>query len=215
MKIITKKTALKLFLTATCIAVINTTSAQNLILNPGFETGTGGSANNWTLAQAAGGPVYGVRTNDNPHSGSFNFEAHLASTGAGPVVRFEQDAVPVTGGLSYNFSFYADALAGSAGDVTQWDIQWFNGGLVGDTGFQSYSPGNNSYAFVNNVVNAPGAATSADVIFYNAGAAAPSLSATIDFDDVSLAAPVPEPSTIALTGVGLFGVIMGMRRRKL
>lgn len=214
MKIISIKTALKLFLTATCIAVIDTVSAQNLILNPGFETGTGGSANNWTLAQAAGGPVYGVRTNDNPHSGSFNFEAHLASTGAGPVVRFEQDAVPVTGGVTYNFSFYADALAGSAGDVTQWDIQWFNGGLVGDTGFKNYSPGNNAYAFIANAVSAPVGATSADVIFYNAGAAAPSLSATIDFDDVSLTAPVPEPGMAALISSGLFGVLMIVRRRK-
>ncbi|HEY5296514.1 MAG TPA: PEP-CTERM sorting domain-containing protein [Verrucomicrobiae bacterium] len=214
MKIITTKTVLNLFLTAACVAVMDSTSAQNLILNPGFETGMGGTADNWNLAQAAGGPVYGMRTNDNPNAGSFNFEAHLASTGAGPVVRFEQDAVPVTGGLSYNFSFYADALAGSAGDVTQWDIQWFNGGLVGETGFQNYTPGNNSYAFINNVVNAPAGATSADVIFYNAGAADQSLSATIDFDNVSLSA-VPEPGTIALMGLGLFGVIMGARKRNL
>jgi hypothetical protein len=214
MKIISIKTALNLFFAAACIAVIDTVSAQNLVLNPGFESGTGSSADNWNLAQAAGGPVYGVRTNDNPNSGSFNFEVHLASTGAGPVVRFEQDAVPVTGGLAYNFSFYADALAGSAGDVTQWDVQWFNGGLIGDTGFQTYNPGNNAYAFINNVISAPASATTADVIFYNAGAAAPSLSATIDFDNVSLAAAVPEPGIAALISSGLFGVLMVVRRRK-
>jgi len=214
MKIISAKVASNLFFGAIGIVVINTASAQNLILNPGFETGTGGTANNWTLAQAAGGPVYGVRTNDNPNSGSYNYEAYLASVGAGPVVRFEQDAVPVTGGINYNFSFYADALAGSAGEVTQWNIEWFNGGLIGQTGFQTYSPGNNSYKFINNVVGAMAGATSADVIFYNAGAAAPSLSATIDFDDVSLAA-VPEPNTIALIGGGLFGLVfMGVRKFK-
>ncbi|HEY3932337.1 MAG TPA: hypothetical protein VGM58_08200, partial [Verrucomicrobiae bacterium] len=144
MKTVNNKTILNLFV-ATGIMTA-TASAQNLIINPGFEAGTGASADSWNLAQAAGGPVYGVRTNDNAFAGSFNYEIHLASVGAGPVVRFEQDAVPVIGGTSYNFSFYADALDGSAGDATQWDIQWFNGGLIGETGFQSYNPGNNAYA---------------------------------------------------------------------
>ena len=59
--------------------------------------------------------MYGVRTNDNPHSGAFNFEVYLASTGAGPVLAFSQANVPVTGGTTYPFTFYADAQAGSAG----------------------------------------------------------------------------------------------------
>ena len=83
--------------------------------NGGFETGNGSSANNWTVDTAAGGPVYGVRTNDSPNSGSFNFQVHLASTGAGPVVQFNQSAIPVTGGTIYPFTFYAKALAGSQG----------------------------------------------------------------------------------------------------
>src|ERR1035438_10337818 len=88
-------------------------SAQ--ILNPGFELAGANSslAANWTTDTAAGGPVYGVRTNDNPNSGSFNYEIHLASTGAGPVVQFNQSAIPVTGGSVYTFSFYSDRLAGS------------------------------------------------------------------------------------------------------
>ena len=63
----------------------------NLVTNGGFENGNGATAGNWTVDTAAGGPVYGVRTNDNPHgSGSFDFQVHLASTGAGPVVQFNQ-----------------------------------------------------------------------------------------------------------------------------
>ena len=61
--------------------------------NGGFENGNGATANNWTVDTAAGGPVYGVRTNDSPHSGSFDFQVHLASTGAGPVVQFNQAGV--------------------------------------------------------------------------------------------------------------------------
>ena len=163
-------------------------SAGNLLLNPSFEIAgaTSSSATNWTVPQAAGGPVYGVRTNDNPHSGSFNFEVHLASTGAGPVVQFQQANVPVTGGVSYTFSFYADRLAGSAGDVDQYNIQWYGPGLLSQTGFQTYTPGANAYAqtTITGLV-APTNATSATVIFYCPGAASTSQSATIDFDDVS------------------------------
>src|SRR5205085_433470 len=83
--------------------------------NGGFESGSGTNASNWLVSTAAGGPVYAVRTNNNPHSGSSNFEVHLASTGGGPVVEFTQAVVPVTGGTAYPFTFYARALAGSTG----------------------------------------------------------------------------------------------------
>jgi hypothetical protein len=160
-------------------------AAPAQILNPGFELpgATASSAANWTVTQAAGGPVYAVRTNDSPHSGSYNFEVHLASTGAGPVVEFTQAGVPVTGGTAYPFTFYANALAGSLGYNTQWRVLWNAGG---DTGYQTFTPGNNTYAFVSNSLTAPLAATSATLYFHFAGAAIPSQSATIQLDDVSL-----------------------------
>jgi hypothetical protein len=162
-----------------------TLAAPAQILNPGFELAgsSASSATNWTVTQAVGGPVYGLRTNSNPHSGSFNFEVGLASTGAGPVVEFMQPGVPVTGGTVYPFTFYANALAGSQGYNTQWRILWNAGG---DTGYQSFNPGNNAYAFVSNSLTAPLAATSATVYFHFAGAAIPSQSATIQLDDISL-----------------------------
>src|SRR3974390_2550394 len=89
--------------------------SANQVTNGGFESGTGGTASNWSVDTAAGGPVYGVRTNDNPHNGLFDFQVYLASTGAGPVVQFNQSGVPVTGGTTYPFTFYAKALTGSAG----------------------------------------------------------------------------------------------------
>jgi hypothetical protein len=161
--------------------------------------------------------VYGVRTNDNPHSGSFNFEAFLASTGAGPVVQFNQSGVPVTAGDAYNFSLYADRLAGSAGDVEQYNIQYFNAGngFVGQTGYTGFSPGANIYAetIVTNLV-APAGAVTAQIFIHNAGAAAPSLTATIDYDDVSFIAAVPEPTTMTLVGLGLVGAFLGLRKRR-
>ena len=154
--------------------------------NGGFENGSGATASNWSVDTAAGGPVYGVRTNDNPHSGSSNFEVHLASTGAGPVVQFNQSGIPVTGGTTYPFTFYASALMGSAGYNAQWRILWNAGG---DTGYQTYTPGNNAYASISNSVAAPAAATSATIFFHFAGAAITSQWATIDMDDVALGGP--------------------------
>jgi CxxC motif-containing protein (DUF1111 family) len=155
-------------------------------LNGGFELGNGTTASNWVVSQAAGGPVYAVRTNGTPNSGSSAFEVHLASTGSGPVVEFNQGAVPVTGGTRYPFTFAANALTGSQGYNAQWRILWNTGG---DTGYQGYAPGNNVYNIISNSVVAPATATSATIFFHFAGAAISSQSATIRLDDVALGAP--------------------------
>jgi hypothetical protein len=161
------------------------------IQNPGFETAGASASNaaNWTVSQAVGGPVYGVRTNLNPHTGSFHFFVYLASTGAGPVVEFYQVNIPVTGGTHYTLSFFANRLSGSAGDNDEYNIQWFdtNSAFLGSTGYTSYSPRANVYSqiVVYNIV-APTNATKANLFFHFAGAAVPSWSANIDIDDVSL-----------------------------
>ncbi|MDB6113036.1 MAG: thiol oxidoreductase [Pedosphaera sp.] len=151
--------------------------------NGGFEFGSGSAATNWSLTTAAGGPVYAVRTNTHPHGGSFNFEVHLASAGAGPVVEFAQSGIPVTGGTTYPFTFYANALTGSAGYNAQWRILWNTGAGSGYVGF---TPGNNTYASISNSIVAPATATSATVYFHFAGAAITNQFATIDIDDVAL-----------------------------
>ena len=118
-----------------------------------------------------------------PRALTFVVTAFHASTGAGPVVEFTQAGVPVTGGTVYPFTFYANALTGSLGYNTQWRVLWNAGG---DTGYQTFNPGNNTYAFVSNSLAAPLGATSATLYFHFAGAAIPSQSATIRLDDISL-----------------------------
>ena len=166
--------------------------------NGGFESGSGASATSWTVDTADGGPVSGVRTNNNPHGGSFNFEVHLASVGAGPVVQFNQAGVPVIGGTTYPFTFYSSALAGSQGQSPQWRILWNTGG---DTGYQIFTPGANTYALFSTSVTAPAAATSATIYFHIAGAASQSQSATIDIDDVALGFGGSGPGSPAVTNV--------------
>jgi hypothetical protein len=167
------------------------TLASAQVLNPGFETAGANSslAAGWTTDTAGGGPVYCVRTNTNPHSGSFHYEIHLASTGAGPVVQFNQSSVVVVGGVIYTFSFYSDRLTGSSGDNSEYNIQWLNSNstVVGSTGYIGFTPGNNAYAqTVVTGLTAPVTAAKANIFFHGAGAAITNQSATIDFDDVSL-----------------------------
>ena len=160
-----------------------TPASSSIPTNGGFEFGSGSTAANWTLDTAVGGPVYGVRTNDSPHGGSFNFQIRLASIGAGPVVQFNQAGIPVTGGTTYPFTFFAKALTGSTGYTAEWRILWNAGG---DTGYHAYTPGNNVYTSISNSVVAPASATSATIYFHFAGAAITNQSATIDIDDVAL-----------------------------
>jgi hypothetical protein len=161
-----------------------TLAAPAQLLNPGFELAgaAAGTATNWTVTQAAGGPVYALRTNTNPRSGAWNFEVHLASTGAGPVVEFCQSAIPVTGGTNYPFTFYACAAANSAGYNAQWRVLW---NADGDTGYHTFTPGNAVYSLVSNLLTAPAAATSATLYFHFAGAAITSQSANLQLDDFS------------------------------
>ena len=167
--------------------------------NGGFEIGSGGSAGNWTVDAAAGGPVYGVRTNDSPHSGSFNFQVHLASTGAGPVVQFNHSGIPVTGGSVYPFTFYSKALAGSLGQSSQWQILWNAGG---DTGYQTFNlTAGSDYTMISNSVTAPASATSATIYFHFAGAAIPAQSANIDIDDIVFGSGSSSPGSPAVTNL--------------
>ena len=179
--------------------VPGTPPSSTLPTNGGFENGSGATAANWTVDTATGGPVYGVRTNDSPHGGSFNFQVHLASTGVGPVVQVNQAGLSVTGGAVYPLTFYAKALAGSMGYNPQWRVLWNAGG---DTGYRTYSlTAGSGYAFISNSVTAPAAATSATIYFYFAGAADSNQSANIDLDDVTFGSGSSSPGTPAVTNI--------------
>jgi PEP-CTERM motif-containing protein len=200
-----------------CVFIAGKASAQ--IINGGFETAgaTATNAANWfTQFTGTGVAAYGARTNDNPHSGSFDFQLHVASDGAGPVEELLETGMVASASTPYNFSFYSDRLSGSAGDADQYRIQWLNaaGAPIGDTGFLNFSPGNNAYAQTSITVTSIVGTVFATIDYHIAGAAAPSLTATLDFDDVSFAAAVPEPSTFVLAGIGLLGAFIGLRRRK-
>src|SRR5579859_6583789 len=165
--------------------------------NGGFENGSGTTATGWTVDTAVNGPVYGVHTNDSPHSGSFSFQVHLASCGLGPLVQFNQAGISVTGGAPLPFSFYSKALTGSAEYTPQWRIVW---SPSGDTGYQNFTPTTNGYALFSTSVTPPSGTTSATIYFHIAGAADAS-TATIDIDDVTLGSGSSNPGTPTVTNV--------------
>src|SRR5579862_7464085 len=164
------------------IVAADKVSAQ--ALNGGFETAgaTSATAANWfTQFAGAGVAAYGVRTNDNPNSGSFDFQLHIASDGAGPVEELIQTGMVVSASTAYNFTFFADRLSGSAGDNDQYRIQWLNaaGAPIGDTGFLNFTPGNNAYAMTSKTVTSIVGTVFATIDYHIAGAAAPALTATL------------------------------------
>ncbi|HVV00845.1 MAG TPA: di-heme oxidoredictase family protein, partial [Verrucomicrobiae bacterium] len=173
------------------------TPVSSVLTNGGFETGADGLADGWIVDTATGGPVQAVRTNTNPHSGSFHFEVRLASTGAGPVVQFHH-VFPIPGGTNFPLTFSCDAVAGSSGYNAQWRILWSDGS---DTGYQTFTPGADAYAVISNSVVVPPTATSGTLYFHFAGAANPSQSASIDLDDVSLAGSNSGVNSAAVTNV--------------
>ncbi|MEM9167684.1 MAG: hypothetical protein AAGB48_11775, partial [Planctomycetota bacterium] len=85
-------------------------SAQNLILNPGFELGTGGDADNW---EEIGGPSGAtIRSDAMPFAGGWHASMsydHVANTPSAAPFFIQQvsPANSIDPLVNYDFSFYA------------------------------------------------------------------------------------------------------------
>lgn len=96
------------------IAAVSLVAAQNLVINPGFETGT--------LAPWAKGPSTAASyteptlANAGSHSGTYN----AAYTGATGTTGFYQD-IAITGGAQYTVSFWYKAT-GDGTDARIWSV---------------------------------------------------------------------------------------------
>lgn len=190
-------------LLSSCLAVFG--SAQNLVLNSGFELNTWGGTSYETLfpgdattlpgwlVNGGGAEVPGsidlVGTNYGPHSGDFAVD--LAGTpGPGGV----QQDIAVSSG-SYLVSFWARSSGGYPNDAV---LASFGGsnhviGISGD--WQQYSFLENAAGLTTlNLATRPNNTTNGNVFV----------------DDISVTA-TPEPATIAVLGIGAMAMI---RRRR-
>lgn len=210
--------------TLTALAGIAPAAAgQNILLNSGFEAGSGSDAADW--AEILGGPSGVVaRSNLMPNSGAFSaymaFD-HINNPAAGGAYFIEQimPVGSVNPQLDYNLSFFAKA---DSTDFTGMDaffqILWLDqdgsngGGVQGQLLTSLVGLGiNSSYQqFSVNGLDVPSGADSFLLRFQISAGAVTNIANGLNVDDVSLSA-VPAPASAAM--LGLSGLVALRRRR--
>lgn len=199
---------------AALVLVAGQASAANLVLNPGFETG---NTTNWSVLGASDGSAYvNVQTPDNGPSAPGSYDAYMYNVIPAANLALQQSTAlgdANAGTVTYSFDLKVDtSLVGGVVFIHLWDINSTGGvidsgpGLLGpyfNTSWQTYTGSWVAPANVNHF----------EVEFdCTTGAGAGSTEA-IEVDNVSLS-QVPEPTTLALVGLGMAGAVLGLRKRR-
>jgi len=183
-----------LLLIAVFAAAALTARAQNLVVNPGFETG---DFTGWT--QTGDTSFSGVATADPlgnpPHSG--NFLAYFGPLATGGI---QQNIAGTIAGNLYNVSFWL-ANTDNTGDNAA-AISFGTNVLLTLTNSPPF--GFTQYTFSNIAASSNNATLAFS--FSN-----PPL--YWDLDDVSVTAAVPEPGTLGLIAFGALGLVGAFRKR--
>lgn len=213
----------------------STTQAQNLLVNPGFDTSPAGfTANPITLATVnQGWATFGISgqsdmssSPDSPLSGSYALlEGNAAGNNYNPAGAY-QIISGITAGSTYTLSgsYLADtALTGTFTTPVCFQLT-FQDAALNNLGTVETGAGKNAGGFTLGVTSldtwlqgsisatAPAGTVYAEVyaMFMDNGQTATD---NIYFDNLSLV-PTPEPSTIALAGLGGISALSLIRRRK-
>jgi len=188
---------------AALLANAGTASAQNLVQNPGFETG---NFSGWTVTQAPQGSlILALPSSFLAHSG--NYVADFgASRGLNDSIHQDLSTTP---GTTYTFSFWLkDIYAGTPGDDPHLTATW-DGVPVLET-----TPANRSTIANWTEFSFTETAASATTTI---GFAGRSTAYHLNLDDVSVTAnpaPVPDPaSTGGLQALGLLA-LWGLKKRQ-
>ncbi|NNC90488.1 MAG: PEP-CTERM sorting domain-containing protein [Akkermansiaceae bacterium] len=205
-------------------AFAETGSAANILLNPGFELGTGSDATDWTEFDS---PPAGstMRSSLSPNSGGFHMYMQVDNLNNPPqgVALFaeqNQGANTVDNTLNYNLSFFAKTdTTDFTGVNIFYQILWLDqdgsdgGGVKGETLTSLLGEGiNTSYQqFGVTDQDIPDGADSFLLRFQLSAGAIPDIVQGAYFDDVVLEI-VPEPASLSLLALG--GLVLFGRRRR-
>jgi hypothetical protein len=212
--------------TITCLTILAGlvigSTAQAQVINGGFETASGAyttGALGWSdnSAPANNGSTASAQRNlTDPFAGVAELTLtyqNSANPGTGPSVIAQSD---IFGGVSpgtLTLQFEAKHVqAGTENNQVQ--VIWFTAGNVfnGASGFVSYNGTlTPAYTLQSKSFVAPANTAGAQIQFLTAGGAVANDTATVRIDNVAL---VPEPTTVTLVGLGLFGAIALGRKRK-
>ena len=195
-------------------------AARAQVINGGFETaaGTTTGALGWSdfSGAPAGTTASATRSLLDPFAGVAELTLAYttsAAPGGGPAVIAQSD---IFGGMSpgaLTLQFEAKRVGSAGFENNQVQVQWFDAGNVflGATGFSSYNPTlTPAYTLQTKNYVAPANTAGALVQFLTAGSANPNDFATIRIDNVA----VPEPTTLALVGLGGLFLMLFRRQRK-
>jgi len=189
-------------------------SAANLIANPGFETG---SLANWTVLGAGVGASVTAQSGDNGPSAAGTFNAFMTNSIAASNLALQQStplgsAVP--GLVNYSFDLkVVNSFNGGVVFIHIWDVN-SSGGVI-DQGPGLLGPYfNSSWATISGSFTAPASVNHLEIEFDCTTGAATGSAEAIRVDNVSLTQAVPEPTTVTLVGLGLFGAVAFGRKRK-
>lgn len=181
-------------------ATASSETGAALVSNGGFESGTGASADGWTLVETAPGSSVALadRSSALPYGGDWHLSLGVIGAANGGPAAVAEQLTPtgsVIPGNAYDLQFHARRVGSfGPGVVAQHVVQWLDsdgshgGGVKGTTGFvsiegaltESYAP----FGFTNQV--APAGADAALVMLRLAGGAIAGSSGTMACDDVSL-----------------------------
>ena len=182
--------------------LVATSGQSNIVVNPGFETGSGATASNWSAL----GSQPPVRVANAAHSGTYSLQ--LAVTNAASVPNTSEvdqnigssGDVPVVPGQTYNLSFWARQVSSGVSYVQNYRLSWLNnsGATLSSVGWNGFSAASGTWTqiVVNNLI-APTGAVNALVQIYGTTGAVLNGYGSVVIDDVALAyATASQTSTV-------------------
>jgi hypothetical protein len=174
---------------------------SDAVMDGGFELSDGnGGAQNWT--SAGNQPPTQITTDS--HTGSACMDLLVNVTPS--TSEINQDIVnqggTITGGNSYNFSFWAKQISSGVSYVANYKITWYDAGnnVISAVGWTSFTGGTGTWAQVSSgPITAPANAVDAFVEIYDSVGAVSGASGEVYIDDVSLTTTTPTGPSSTLT----------------